>query len=281
MAYFESRRWATSNAVSTACASFADLSSPRAGGDDLDRAAGGRDVIMGLYSLPARTVLSRRCPSTGHDARVVRRIRPSIQGIEEGLGRFRSKQLDGIRGIATVKSLGAEDGLRAIAVEASKACRAQLLADYTLWSTRAGRHSCDLSDPHPVPVRGRPEVLAGKLSIGGYVSFNGWCCWRAARFRPCSPSGHLPGGRRPARAASPTSSRTAPSRARTTASCGPSARWRAGSRCAPSASITPGAHLADPQRRLDRHPGGNHRCDRRALRLGQVDARQMPGRPAR
>ena len=42
-----------------------------------------------------------------------RRVAPTIEALEEEYGRFRSRQIDGIRGIATVKAMGREDGIRA------------------------------------------------------------------------------------------------------------------------------------------------------------------------
>ena len=40
-----------------------------------------------------------------------RRVTPTFESLEEEYGRFRSRQIDGIKGIATVKAMGAEDGM--------------------------------------------------------------------------------------------------------------------------------------------------------------------------
>src|SRR5947209_592532 len=40
------------------------------------------------------------------------RIRPMFDAVESGHARYQSRQIDAIRGIATVKAMGAEEGLR-------------------------------------------------------------------------------------------------------------------------------------------------------------------------
>ncbi len=81
------------------------------------------------------------------------RIRPTIQGMEESFGRYRSKQLDGIRGIATVKSLGAEDGLRRTLVDGFRELGARSYqADYTMMVYSGVVTVVDLPDLHRVPV---------------------------------------------------------------------------------------------------------------------------------
>ncbi len=46
-----------------------------------------------------------------------RRVAPTFESMEEEYGRFRSRQIDGIKGIATVKAMGAEEGMRRMLVE--------------------------------------------------------------------------------------------------------------------------------------------------------------------
>ena len=48
-----------------------------------------------------------------------------LESLEESFGRYQSQQIDAIRGIETVKSLGAEEGLR----RASASARFSLVAD--------------------------------------------------------------------------------------------------------------------------------------------------------
>ncbi|HWF24969.1 MAG TPA: cyclic nucleotide-binding domain-containing protein, partial [Solirubrobacteraceae bacterium] len=46
-----------------------------------------------------------------------RRVAPTFESLEEEYGRFRSRQIDGIKGIATVKAMGAEEGMQRMLVE--------------------------------------------------------------------------------------------------------------------------------------------------------------------
>ena len=131
-------------------------------------------LIMGLYSLPLLGLFVATMPVYLVMMRVSsKRIRPSIQGMEESFGRFRSKQLDGIRGIATVKSLGAEDGLRRSLVDGFKELAARSYkADYTMMVYSGVVTAATFLILTLFQYVGAREVLAGKLSIGGYVSFN-------------------------------------------------------------------------------------------------------------
>jgi ABC-type bacteriocin/lantibiotic exporter with double-glycine peptidase domain/CRP-like cAMP-binding protein len=131
-------------------------------------------VIMGLYSLPLLGLFVATMPVYLVLMRVSsKRIRPSIQGMEESFGRFRSKQLDGIRGIATVKSLGAEDGLRRSLVDGFRELAARSYkADYTMMVYSGVVTAATFLILTLFQYVGAREVLAGKLSIGGYVSFN-------------------------------------------------------------------------------------------------------------
>jgi ATP-binding cassette subfamily B protein len=60
-------------------------------------------ALLFLATAPAYVLLMRFS---------ARRMRPIFEGMEEAYGRYASKQIDGIKGIATIKSLGAEPGLR-------------------------------------------------------------------------------------------------------------------------------------------------------------------------
>jgi ABC-type bacteriocin/lantibiotic exporter with double-glycine peptidase domain/CRP-like cAMP-binding protein len=131
-------------------------------------------LIMGLYSLPLLGLFVATIPIYLVLMRVSsRRIRPTIQGMEESFGRFRSKQLDGIRGIATVKSLGAEDGLRRSLVDGFRELAARSYkADYTMMVYSGVVTVAVFLILTLFQYMGAREVLAHKLSIGGFVSFN-------------------------------------------------------------------------------------------------------------
>jgi ATP-binding cassette subfamily B protein len=131
-------------------------------------------LIMGLYSLTLLGLFVATIPVYLVLMRVSsRRIRPTIQGMEESFGRFRSKQLDGIRGIATVKSLGAEDGLRRSLVDGFRELAARSYkADYTMMVYSGVVTVAVFLILTLFQYVGAREVLAHKLSIGGFVSFN-------------------------------------------------------------------------------------------------------------
>jgi ATP-binding cassette subfamily B protein len=131
-------------------------------------------VIMGLYSPPLLLLFIATTPVYLILMRVSkRRIRPTVEGMEESFGRYRSKQLDGIRGIATVKSLGAEDGLRRTLVDGFRELGARSYkADYTMMVYSGVVTVAVFLILTIFQYVGAREVLAGKLSIGGYVSFN-------------------------------------------------------------------------------------------------------------
>lgn len=60
-------------------------------------------VLAWLATTPVYLLLMRRSSA---------QLRPAFVELEEGFARYRSRQLDGIHGIETVKSMGAEDGLQ-------------------------------------------------------------------------------------------------------------------------------------------------------------------------
>jgi ATP-binding cassette subfamily B protein len=131
-------------------------------------------IIMGLYSPILLVLFVATMPIYLVLMRLSRtRIRPTIQGMEESFGRYRSKQLDGIRGIATVKSLGAEDGLRRTLVDGFRELGARSYqADYTMMVYSGVVTVSTFLIFTVFQYVGAREVLAGNLTIGGYVSFN-------------------------------------------------------------------------------------------------------------
>lgn len=70
-------------------------------------------VFMALTSVPLVIVWVLTTPiylALTHVS--TKRMRPAFSDVEESFGRYRSRQLDAISGIETVKSLGVEEGLR-------------------------------------------------------------------------------------------------------------------------------------------------------------------------
>jgi len=70
-------------------------------------------AIMFAYSWTLALIYLACAPLYGGLMRFSsQRIRPMFDSVEAGHGRYQSRQIDAIRGIATVKTMGAEEGLR-------------------------------------------------------------------------------------------------------------------------------------------------------------------------
>ncbi len=70
-------------------------------------------TIMFVYSWKFGLLFLLGAPLYGGLMRVSeRRLRPAFDSVEEGQARYESRQIDAIRGIETVKAMGAEEGLR-------------------------------------------------------------------------------------------------------------------------------------------------------------------------
>ena len=102
-----------------------------------------------------------------------RRIRPAIDTLEEAFGRYSSRQIDALRGIESVKALGAEEALRR-----------QLVTEFSTLSQRLYRADV-LTMLYDAAIQllmfmflgvffwvGALQVLEGNLTIGGLVSFS-------------------------------------------------------------------------------------------------------------
>ena len=72
-------------------------------------------VIMLVYSRPMALLFAAFAPLYALLMRYSsQRLRPDFDGLEEGFGRYHSRQIDAIKGIETVKAMGAEAGLRRV-----------------------------------------------------------------------------------------------------------------------------------------------------------------------
>ncbi len=131
-------------------------------------------VLMGFLSVPLMLLWVATAPIYALLIRSgVRRMRPAYQAEEEGLSRYRSRQLDAIHGMEAVKSLGAENGLRR-----------RMLNDFQDVSQRVARADLAAISYGGMTsfvtflllilflLFGALEVMAGNLSIGQLVAFN-------------------------------------------------------------------------------------------------------------
>jgi ABC-type bacteriocin/lantibiotic exporter with double-glycine peptidase domain/CRP-like cAMP-binding protein len=102
------------------------------------------------------------------------RIRPMFDAVEAGHGRYQSRQIDSIRGIATVKAMGAEEGLRRRMAHEFGELREKLLrADITSMVYEGLVSSVTFFVYMVFLFFGALLVLHHQLTLGEFVSFNG------------------------------------------------------------------------------------------------------------
>ena len=102
-----------------------------------------------------------------------RRVAPTFEGLEEEFARFRSRQIDGIKGIATVKALGAEEGLRRVLVDnVTQLSQRAFRSDFTLMAYEGVVSVVTFVVVVVFLFIGAHEVLAHTMSLGELVAFN-------------------------------------------------------------------------------------------------------------
>ncbi|HEY6526232.1 MAG TPA: peptidase domain-containing ABC transporter [Solirubrobacteraceae bacterium] len=102
-----------------------------------------------------------------------RRVTPTFESLEEEYGRFRSRQIDGIRGVATVKAMGAEEGMQRMLVENLRELgRRMFRSDFTIMAYEGVASVVTFLTVVAFLFIGALEVLAHHLTIGGLIAFN-------------------------------------------------------------------------------------------------------------
>jgi HlyB family type I secretion system ABC transporter len=102
------------------------------------------------------------------------RLYPLYAELEEAYGKYQSFQIDAIKGIETVKALGAELPFRNLMLaEFNRVARGRFRADFTLMSFTGTLHSVTLLSVLLFLLVGAHQVMAGVMSIGALVAFNG------------------------------------------------------------------------------------------------------------
>jgi ATP-binding cassette subfamily B protein len=131
-------------------------------------------VLMLLYSWPLGLLYLATLPVYVALARYsVRRIRPTFEAMEEAFGRYQGRQVDAIRGIETVKSMGAEDGLRRrMMAELDRLVDRLFRAELTMMTYEGLVSVSTFLIVAVFLLAGALEVLHGSLSLGGLVAFN-------------------------------------------------------------------------------------------------------------
>ena len=131
-------------------------------------------IIMFVYSWLLATIFLATLPLYLLLMRFSsRRVAPTFEGLQEEFARFRSRQIDAIKGIATVKAMGAEEGLRRVLVEnVTQLGRRMFRSDFTLMAYEGVVSTVTFVIVVVFLYVGAREVLAHHLTLGKLVAFN-------------------------------------------------------------------------------------------------------------
>jgi len=132
-------------------------------------------VIMFVYSWSLALLFCACAPLYAGLMRYSeKRLRPVFDSVEEGSGRYQSRQIDAIRGIETVKAMGAEEGLRQRMASEFGQLRDKLFrADVVAMVYEGLVSSVTFLVYGLFLFVGALEVLNGSLSVGALVAFTG------------------------------------------------------------------------------------------------------------
>jgi ATP-binding cassette subfamily B protein len=100
------------------------------------------------------------------------RLRPLFNSLEEAGGHYNSHQIDAVRGIETVKAMGAEGALRELMLnEFLKVSRQRFRTNFVMLSYDGVTQVLGYVSTALVLWVGATRVMAGALTIGGFVAF--------------------------------------------------------------------------------------------------------------
>lgn len=131
-------------------------------------------VLMAVYSPLLTLVFLSTAPLFLLLMRASSRwLGPLYAELEESYGRYQSFQIDAIKGIETVKALGAEHSFRQLMLrQFNSLARGRFKADFTVMTYSGVVHSITLLTVILFLLVGAQQVMAGQLSIGALVAFN-------------------------------------------------------------------------------------------------------------
>ena len=131
-------------------------------------------TLMTLYSTTLTLVFLSTAPLLILLMRYASsRLRPLYSELEESYGRYQSFQVDAIKGIETVKSLGAEHAFRDLMLrQFHSVARKRFRADFTLMGYQGVVHTVTLLSVVLFLLVGAQQVMQGAMSIGSLVAFN-------------------------------------------------------------------------------------------------------------
>ena len=132
-------------------------------------------VIMFSYSWTLGLLFLLGAPLYGGLMRFSeRRLRPVFDSVEEGQARYESRQIDAIRGIETVKAMGAEESLQRRMAGEFGLLREKLLRSDVVVMTYEGLVSLVTFFIYGLFLFvGALEVLHHDLTVGGLIAFSG------------------------------------------------------------------------------------------------------------
>ena len=100
-------------------------------------------------------------------------LRPIFRALEEAFGKYSSHQIDAIKGIETVKAMGAESSLRGLMLRQFHGlAQRQFKADFTMMSYEGGIQTVTFLSTALFLWFGAHQVMKGHLTIGGLVAFS-------------------------------------------------------------------------------------------------------------
>jgi ATP-binding cassette subfamily B protein len=131
-------------------------------------------VLMTFYSPLLAGVFLATAPLYALLMRVSARwLRPLFDSLEESFGRYRSHQIDAIKGIETVKALGAEAGFRQMLLDQFHGiARRRFQADFTIMVYEGAIQTVTFLSVGLFLWVGAYQVMQGRLTVGGLVAFN-------------------------------------------------------------------------------------------------------------
>ncbi|MFI5311266.1 MAG: cyclic nucleotide-binding domain-containing protein [Gemmatimonadales bacterium] len=100
------------------------------------------------------------------------RLRPMFDSLEEASGHYQSYQIDAVKGIETVKAMGAEGALRELMLnEFLAVSQKRFRANFTMLAYDGVTQVMGYVTTALVLWVGAARVMAGELTIGGFVAF--------------------------------------------------------------------------------------------------------------
>jgi ATP-binding cassette subfamily B protein len=131
-------------------------------------------VLMFVYSWQLALIYLASVPLYAGLMRFSRkRLRPIFDSLEESFGEYQSRQIDAIKGIETVKAMGAEGSLRKLLLRQWDELAHRLFrADLTMMLYEAAIQAVTFLSFAIFLWFGALQVLDGNLSVGELVAFN-------------------------------------------------------------------------------------------------------------